>query len=112
DADLDSTVSNSIGASFGSAGERCMACSVVVAVGDVADELVERLVKAADDIKIGNGLDDGVFLGPVIRDTHKERTENYIKIGEKEGAILIRDGRKDQVKEKGYYVGPTIFDHV
>lgn len=61
---------------------------------------------------MGNGLDEGVFLGPVIRDTHKERTENYIQIGEEEGATLIRDGRQDQVKEKGYFVGPTIFDNV
>ncbi len=112
DADLDHAVSNIIGASFGSAGERCMACSVVVAVGAVADELVNRLVKAADEIKMGNGLDEGVFLGPVIRDSHKERTENYIKIGEEEGATLIRDGRKDSVAEDGYFVGATIFDNV
>ncbi|NEU30980.1 CoA-acylating methylmalonate-semialdehyde dehydrogenase [bacterium LRH843] len=112
DADLNDAVKNIIGASFGSAGERCMACSVVVAVGDIADELVERLVKASDEIKIGNGLDEGVFLGPVIRDTHKERTENFIRVGEEEGASLLRDGRQDDVKEKGYFVGPTIFDHV
>lgn len=112
DADLDSAVSNIIGAAFGSAGERCMACSVVVAVGDIADELVERLKKAADEIKMGNGLEKGVFLGPVIRDAHKERTENYIRIGEEEGAHLVRDGRQDHADEKGYFVGPTIFDHV
>ncbi|PIC64580.1 methylmalonate-semialdehyde dehydrogenase (CoA acylating) [Sporosarcina sp. P13] len=112
DADLDNAVTNIIGAAFGSAGERCMACSVVVAVGDVADELVDRLVKASDEIIIGNGLNEGVFLGPVIRDSHKERTESFIEIGEKEGATLLRDGRNDQVEESGYYVGPTIFDHV
>jgi malonate-semialdehyde dehydrogenase (acetylating)/methylmalonate-semialdehyde dehydrogenase len=113
DADLDSAVANIIGAAFGSAGERCMACSVVVAVGDIADELVERLVKAADDIKIGNGLDDGVFLGPVIRESNKERTLKYIEIGENEGALLIRDGRKDAATSaEGYFVGPTIFDQV
>ncbi|PIC57435.1 methylmalonate-semialdehyde dehydrogenase (CoA acylating) [Sporosarcina sp. P12(2017)] len=112
DADMDNAVTNIIGAAFGSAGERCMACSVVVAVGNVADELVDRLVKASDEIIIGNGLEDNVFLGPVIRDSHKERTENFISVGEEEGARLIRDGRNDQVKESGYYVGPTIFDHV
>jgi len=112
DADLDNAVTNIIGAAFGSAGERCMACSVVVAVGNVADELVDRLVKASNEIKIGNGLDEDVFLGPVIRDSHKERTESFIRIGEEEGATLIRDGRKDSVKEDGYFVGPTIFDHV
>lgn len=113
DADLDNAVTNIIGAAFGSAGERCMACAVVVAVGDVADELIERLKKAADDIKIGNGLEDGVFLGPVIRDSHKDRTVGYIEIGEKEGAKLIRDGREDAAANgEGYFVGPTIFDDV
>lgn len=113
DVDLDLAVNNILGAAFGSAGERCMACAVVVAVGDVADELVERLVKAADGLKIGNGLDEGVFLGPVIRESHKDRTINYIESGEKEGARLIRDGRKDaEASGKGYFVGPTIFDKV
>ncbi|NWQ43428.1 CoA-acylating methylmalonate-semialdehyde dehydrogenase [Bacillus sp. EB106-08-02-XG196] len=112
DADLDNAVNNIISASFGSAGERCMACSVVVAVGDIADELTSRLKKAADQIKMGNGLDKSVSLGPVIRDSHKERTIEYIEIGEKEGAKLIRDGRNDHVDEGGYFVGPTIFDQV
>ncbi|MGM7719499.1 CoA-acylating methylmalonate-semialdehyde dehydrogenase [Metabacillus sp. Hm71] len=112
DADLDNAVNNIIGAAFGSAGERCMAASVVVAVGDVADELVSRLKKAADGIKIGNGMDEGVFLGPVIRESHKKRTINYIENGKNEGASLIRDGRNDAKNEQGYFIGPTIFDHV
>lgn len=112
DANLDNAVTNIIGAAFGSAGERCMAASVVVAVGHVADELIARLKKAADDLTIGNGLDEGVFLGPVIRKSHKNRTVHYIESGEEEGATLIRDGRNDVVKEQGYFVGPTIFDHV
>jgi malonate-semialdehyde dehydrogenase (acetylating)/methylmalonate-semialdehyde dehydrogenase len=112
DADLDATVQQIIGAAYGSAGERCMACSVVVAVGDVGDQLVEKLQQAADGIKMGHGMDNDVFLGPVIRDSHKERTLKYIDIGEKEGARLVRDGRKDNVDESGYFVGPTIFDNV
>ncbi|MDM5222682.1 CoA-acylating methylmalonate-semialdehyde dehydrogenase [Peribacillus sp. RS7] len=112
DADLENAVTNITNAAFGSAGERCMAASVVVAVGEVGDSLVERLKAAADDIKIGNGMDKGVFLGPVIRDTHKKRTEQYIEIGEKEGAVLLRDGRNEGDQENGYYVGPTLFDHV
>lgn len=113
DADLDNAVKNIIGAAFGSAGERCMACAVVVAVGDIADELVSRLREEAEKIKIGNGLDEGVFLGPVIRDSHKARTIGYIEAGEREGALLVRDGRKDrEVNGEGYFVGPTIFDHV
>ncbi len=113
DANMDLTVQNIITAAFGSAGERCMATSVVVAVGKIADELTEKLSRAAGEIKIGNGMDEDVFLGPVIRQNHKERTIQYIETGENEGADLIRDGRKDQaVEEKGFFVGPTIFDHV
>ena len=113
DADLDATVTNIINAAFGSAGERCMACAVVVAVGDVADVLVERLVEESDKLTIGNGLEEGVFLGPVIRDAHKERTLGYIQAGVEEGAKLLRDGRNvKSSSEGGYFVGPTIFDQV
>jgi malonate-semialdehyde dehydrogenase (acetylating)/methylmalonate-semialdehyde dehydrogenase len=112
DADLDEAVRGIINAAFGSAGERCMACSVVVAVGDIADELVEKLVRAADGIRIGSGLEENVFLGPVIREAHKERTLRYIETGVAEGAKLVRDGRKDELPPDGYFVGPTIFDHV
>ena len=113
DADLDLAVTNIIGAAFGSAGERCMACAVVVAVGNIADELVERLVKASEEMKIGNGLEEDVFLGPVIRESQKQRAVKYIEIGENEGALLIHDGRKAEATSgQGYFVGPTIFDHV
>lgn len=113
DADLDLAVTNILGAAFGSAGERCMACAVVVAVGEIGDQLVDSLVKAANEIKIGNGIEKGVFLGPVIRDSHKAKTIQYIEAGEKEGARLIRDGRTDESpNEDGYFIGPTIFDEV
>jgi malonate-semialdehyde dehydrogenase (acetylating) / methylmalonate-semialdehyde dehydrogenase len=113
DADLDGAVNQIINAAYGSAGERCMAASVVVAVGNTADQLVQKLVEAADNITIGNGMEEGVFLGPVIRDSHKEKTEKYIEMGEREGAVLIRDGRKDsETTSQGYFVGPTIFDKV
>ncbi|MCY9697215.1 CoA-acylating methylmalonate-semialdehyde dehydrogenase [Paenibacillus alginolyticus] len=113
DADLDIAVKEIVNAAFGSAGERCMACSVVVAVGEVGDTLVGKLLEAADRITIGNGLEEGIFLGPVIRGQHKERTLKYIEIGETEGALLVRDGRKDAASEgQGYFVGPTIFDQV
>ncbi|MBT2764669.1 CoA-acylating methylmalonate-semialdehyde dehydrogenase [Paenibacillus sp. ISL-20] len=112
-ADLDGAVTQIVSAAFGSAGERCMACSVVVAVGDVAEPLMEKLKQAADEITIGNGADEGVFLGPVIRQAHKERTIRYIEAGEQEGAKLVRDGRSDEaVSGDGYFVGPTIFDEV
>lgn len=113
DADLDFTVSNIMNSAFGSAGERCMACSVVVAVGDIADELVRKLNDAASNLKIGNGLDKGVFLGPVIRQAHKDRTLGYIESGIKEGASLVRDGRCDACANgEGYFLGPSIFDNV
>lgn len=113
DANLDESVKQIITAAYGSAGERCMACSVVVAVGDIADPLIEKLKIEAGNITIGNGLDDDVFLGPVIRKEHRERTEKYIECGIQEGATLLRDGRNDLIrKEKGYFIGPTIFDNV
>ncbi|WP_148929698.1 CoA-acylating methylmalonate-semialdehyde dehydrogenase [Paenibacillus methanolicus] len=113
DADLDNAVRNITSAAFGSAGERCMACAVVAVVEEVADELVARLVEAADAISIGNGLDDGVFLGPVIREANKARTFRYIEQGVAEQAELARDGRLDAAAAgDGYFVGPTIFDRV
>ncbi len=113
DADLDSAANNIFNAAFGSAGERCMACSVVVAVDSIADELVKKLVEKSDTIKMGDGLQDGVFLGPVIRDSHKEKTLGYIESGIDQGATLVRDGRKDKsLSEGGYFVGPTIFENV
>lgn len=112
DADLEQAVPNIINAAFGSAGERCMACSVVVAVGEVADELVEKLTEAADAIRIGDGMEEDVFLGPVIRAAHRDRTCAYIEAGEREGARLIRDGRKDTGPTGGFFIGPTLFDEV
>src|SRR5690625_216773 len=113
DADLDNATTQILNAAFGSAGERCMACSVVAVEDSIADEFIEQLVEKANNIKIGNGLDEGVFLGPVIRESHKEKTLHYIETGEKEGVTLVRDGRNDKdVQAKCYFVGPTIFDHV
>lgn len=113
DADLDLAVKEIISAAYGSAGERCMACAVVVTVGDVAEPLIEKLQKAADNIVIGNGLEDDVFLGPVIREDHKAKTAEYINVGQEEGATLLRDGREDAcMTNDGYFIGPTIFDNV
>ncbi len=113
DANLDNATTQIMNAAFGSAGERCMAASVVAVEDSVADEFISLLTQKANEIEIGNGLDDGVFLGPVIREQHKERTLNYIETGEQEGAKLVRDGRNDEaVQQKGYFVGPTIFDNV
>ncbi|WP_026591558.1 CoA-acylating methylmalonate-semialdehyde dehydrogenase [Bacillus sp. UNC437CL72CviS29] len=113
DADLSSAAKEITNAAFGSAGERCMAAAVVVVEEDVADELVNRLLQEANAITIGNGLEEDVFLGPVIREGHKERTLGYIQSGIEQGATLIRDGREDDAANgQGYFVGPTIFDNV
>ncbi|MFG6120973.1 CoA-acylating methylmalonate-semialdehyde dehydrogenase [Thalassobacillus sp. B23F22_16] len=113
DANIDNATTQILNAAFGSAGERCMAASVVAVEDSVADEFIELLTDKANEITIGNGMDEGVFLGPVIRENHKERTLNYIETGEKEGAKLVRDGRNDEdAKREGYFVGPTIFDGV
>lgn len=111
DADLESAVPNIVRAAFGSAGERCMAASVVLITEDIYDKFVEKLEKASVDIKIGNGLDDGVFLGPLIRKENINRTLSYIEKGIAEGAKLILDGR-EKLSEEGYFIGPTIFENV
>src|SRR5699024_10593711 len=86
DVNLDNATTQIMSAAFGSAGERCMACSVVAVEDSIADEFIEQLVEKANNIKMGNGLDEGIFLGPVIRSEHKDRTLQYIETGEKEGA--------------------------
>jgi malonate-semialdehyde dehydrogenase (acetylating)/methylmalonate-semialdehyde dehydrogenase len=113
DAELKSTVAAVMGSGFGCAGERCLATSVVVAVGEAADPLVQELVRAADNLSVGAGCEAKTQMGPVITDEAKKRILSYIELGEKEGATLVRDGRKDGVTHgEGYFVGPTIFDNV
>ena len=111
DADLDQAADALLGAAFGSAGERCMAAAVVTVEEGIYDEFMERLTKEARNIKMGNGLDDGVFLGPVIREENLKRTISYIESGVESGAKLVCDGRED-MDESGYFVRPTIFEGV
>lgn len=111
DADLELTITNVIASAFGSAGERCMACSVVAVEEGIADEFLESLIAKVKDLKIGNGLEEGVFLGPVIREQNQQRILGYIQKGLEEGAKLVCDGR-ETAPEDGYFVGPTIFDEV
>ncbi|WP_082109068.1 CoA-acylating methylmalonate-semialdehyde dehydrogenase [Azospirillum thiophilum] len=114
DADLDFTTEALIGAAFGSAGERCMAISVAVAVGDVADRLVERLADRARALKTGPGNEPGVDMGPLVTGEHRDRVRGYVDAGEREGAALVVDGRDIEVAGagNGFYLGPTLFDHV
>jgi malonate-semialdehyde dehydrogenase (acetylating)/methylmalonate-semialdehyde dehydrogenase len=111
DADLEDATINIIGSAFGSAGERCMASSVITVEEGVADEFIAKLIEKTKNIKMGNGLDDGIFLGPVIREENQKRTLGYIEKGIEEGAELLVDGR-ERVLDEGYFVGPTIFDGV
>ncbi|AIQ44669.1 methylmalonate-semialdehyde dehydrogenase [Paenibacillus sp. FSL R7-0273] len=113
DADLEASATQIINAAFGSAGERCMACSVVTVQEDVADELISILLRECGKMTIGNGLEEDTFLGPVIRQSHKDKTLSYIEQGVAEGATLLRDGREDAAAAgEGYFVGPTVFDGV
>ena len=114
DANLDQAVDGIIGAGYGSAGERCMAISVAVAVGDIADELVTKIQNEAQKLKVAPWTDLESDMGPVISKEHKEKIENYISVGVKEGATLIEDGRNYKIQgyENGYFVGPTLFDNV
>jgi malonate-semialdehyde dehydrogenase (acetylating)/methylmalonate-semialdehyde dehydrogenase len=113
DAEMKSTVAAVMGSGFGCAGERCLSTSVVVAVGEAADPLVHELVRAADNLTVGAGCEIKTQMGPVISDEARKRILSYIELGEREGAQLVRDGRKDAIaRGEGYFVGPTIFDHV
>ncbi len=115
DADLDQTVADLVGAAYGSAGERCMALPVVVPVGDkTAEALKEKLLPAIAGLRVGVSTDTDAHYGPVVTAAHKAKIESYIDLGVKEGAELIVDGRgfKLQGHEDGFFVGPTLFDHV
>jgi malonate-semialdehyde dehydrogenase (acetylating)/methylmalonate-semialdehyde dehydrogenase len=113
DAEMKSTVAAVMGSSFGCAGERCLATSVVVAVGAAGDPLVKELVRAADNLTVGSGCEPKTAMGPVITEEARKRILSYIELGEKEGAVLARDGRKDPVaRGNGYFIGPTILDKV
>ncbi|RFA34780.1 methylmalonate-semialdehyde dehydrogenase (CoA acylating) [Virgibacillus dokdonensis] len=111
DADLDETIRNVIAAAYGSAGERCMAASVVAVEEGIYDAFMEQLISEAKQLKMGNGLDEDVFLGPVIRKEHQQKTFDYIQKGVDEGATLVLDGREG-IPSEGYFVGPTIFTDV
>jgi malonate-semialdehyde dehydrogenase (acetylating)/methylmalonate-semialdehyde dehydrogenase len=114
DADLEFTADALIGAAYGSAGERCMAISAVVAVGAAADPLVSMLKKKAQAIRIGPGSGEGVDMGPLVTRQHRDKVASYVDLGIKEGAKLVADGRGLVVKghENGFFLGTTLFDDV
>jgi malonate-semialdehyde dehydrogenase (acetylating)/methylmalonate-semialdehyde dehydrogenase len=112
DADLDQAVDALIGSAYGSAGERCMAISVCVAVGRVADELVARLAERARGLKIGDGMDKTSEMGPLVTAAHHAKVKSYVDVGVQEGAQLVVDGRTFAAKTKGFFLGGSLFDHV
>ena len=114
DADLNQAVDALVGAAYGSAGERCMAISVAVAVGNVADKLVEKLSERAKTLKITQGMDDAAEMGPLVTKVHLDKVTGYVKQGEAEGAKLVVDGRGLKVPghEDGFFIGGCLFDNV
>src|SRR5450830_1784870 len=114
DADLNMAVDALMGAAYGSAGERCMAISVAVAVGSAADALVDAMAARVKSLKINNGLVDGAEMGPVITHAAKQRIEGLIAEGVEQGAKLVVDGRNYVVPgcEQGFFTGGSLFDHV
>jgi malonate-semialdehyde dehydrogenase (acetylating)/methylmalonate-semialdehyde dehydrogenase len=114
DADIEQAVDGLIGAGYGSAGERCMAISVAVLVGDIGDKIVPKLAERAKALKIRNPMDLEAEMGPIVTQQAKERIEGYIGIGVQEGAKLVVDGRGHKVPglEGGFFTGGTLFDHV
>lgn len=115
DADLDQVVKDLVGSAFGSAGERCMALPVAVPVGKgTAEALLERLMPEISKLKVGVSTDPDAHYGPVVTAAHRERIKSYIQMGADEGAQLLLDGRDFSLQgyEKGFFIGPSVFDHV
>ena len=115
DADLDQVVNDLSGAAFGSAGERCMALPVVVPVGEkTAIALREKMIPAMEALRVGVSTDAEAHYGPVVNGAHKQRVENWIQTGVDEGAELVVDGRGFSLQghEEGFFIGPSLFDHV
>jgi malonate-semialdehyde dehydrogenase (acetylating)/methylmalonate-semialdehyde dehydrogenase len=118
DADLDQAVDALIGSAYGSAGERCMAISVAVLVGDVADKIIPKLVERTKSLKVLNGTNLAAEMGPIVTAAAHQRITGYIEAGAAEGAKMLVDGRRFDAKqtgegcEKGFWMGGTLFDHV
>ena len=112
DADVDLAADAAVSAAYGAAGERCMAISVVVTVGDVADPLVEAIAARLPKLRIGNGADADTDMGPLISAEHRDRVVGYIGSGAEAGASVVVDGREDEVPADGFFLGTTLLDRV
>ena len=111
DCDLELAADAAINAGFGSAGERCMAISAIVAVEPIADQLISLIKSRMVKIKTGDGT-QGADMGPLVTKVHRDKVASYIEAGEKAGATLVEDGRKVKVDGEGFFLGPTLFDNV
>jgi malonate-semialdehyde dehydrogenase (acetylating)/methylmalonate-semialdehyde dehydrogenase len=112
DADLDVAADSIVSAAYGSAGERCMALSVAVAVGDIAGPLVEAIQQRVDKLVVGDGADPSTDMGPLITAEHRDKVASYIDSGEREGATVVVDGRRSPVPRDGFFLGATLLDGV
>jgi len=112
DADMDLAADAVVGAAYGSAGERCMAISVLVTVAGAADELLPKVEERLHAIRTAPGLDEGAEMGPLVTPEHRDKVVGYIDAGVDEGATLVADGRKLSSEQDGFFVGPTLFDNV
>ncbi|HEY0194458.1 MAG TPA: CoA-acylating methylmalonate-semialdehyde dehydrogenase [Kofleriaceae bacterium] len=114
DADMELAADAAVSAGYGSAGERCMAISVVVAVGNAADRLIPLMQERIAELKVGDGLDAGSEMGPLINKAHRDKVAGYVDRGVAEGATLLTDGRGLKVagRDQGFFLGPSLFDHV
>ncbi|MHC4991748.1 MAG: aldehyde dehydrogenase family protein [Planctomycetota bacterium] len=112
DANRDAVVEGVLGSAFGNTGQRCLAGSVAVAVGDAADWLVPRLTEAAGSLTVAPGDHPQVGMGPLVDEASRQRVLEYIQLGEQDGATLVLDGRQAELPGTGCFTGPTIFDHV
>jgi malonate-semialdehyde dehydrogenase (acetylating)/methylmalonate-semialdehyde dehydrogenase len=112
DADVDMAADAVVSAAYGAAGERCMALSVAVAVGDIADALVDAIAVRLPKLTIGDGAAPGTDMGPLISREHRDRVAGYIGAGEQAGATVVVDGREAQVPQDGFFLGTTLLDHV
>jgi malonate-semialdehyde dehydrogenase (acetylating)/methylmalonate-semialdehyde dehydrogenase len=112
DADLDLAADSAVNAAFGSAGQRCMAISVLVAVGDAADRVVPRIRDRMRSVHVGDGMQPNVDMGPLVTRQQLDRVRRYVEEGVAQGATLVADGRELQVEGDGFFLGPCLFDHV
>jgi malonate-semialdehyde dehydrogenase (acetylating)/methylmalonate-semialdehyde dehydrogenase len=112
DADVDAAADAAVSAAYGSAGERCMAISVVVAVGSVADAVVEAIATRLPAVRIGPGSDPAAEMGPLITREHRDRVASYVDAAAAQGAVVVTDGRKADVPAEGFFLGVSLLDHV